>query len=129
MSKILVADDDDILLDLVSFRLEAEGHEIISARDGVEALNMVREHSPDLVILDAMMPVINGAEVLREIREDAELADLPVMMLTARKGDDDVVASLRAGASDYMTKPFMPQELAVRVEMLLRRSHAQRRAG
>ena len=126
MAVILIADDDDILVDLVRFRLEAEGHDILVAEDGVAALDLAHANKPDLIILDAMMPMLTGAEVLRALRADPATADIPVMMLSARKGEDDIVASLKAGANDYMTKPFIPQELAVRADMLLKKAAAGR---
>ncbi len=122
MAVILVADDDDILVELARFRLEHDGHSVMTASDGRSAVQSVRKYMPDLIILDAMMPVLNGLEVLHEIREDAETSTIPVLMLTARKGEADVISALRSGASDYMTKPFVPQELAARVDVLLARS-------
>lgn len=120
MARILIADDDDILVDLVSFRLEAAGHDVVVAADGGEALRIAYTERPDAIILDAMMPIKSGMEVLRELRGLTRFKDMPIMMLTSRKGEDDVVSSLRAGAQDYMTKPFIPQELAVRIELLLK---------
>ena len=120
MPLILVADDDDILVDLVSFRLESAGYQVIVAADGRQTLELARSAQPDAIVLDAMMPILTGIEVLRELRADPVLADIPVMVLSARKGEDDIVATLQAGAQDYLTKPFIPQELAVRVGMLLR---------
>ncbi|MFW2351022.1 response regulator transcription factor [Qipengyuania sp.] len=120
MPKILIADDDDILLDLVRVRLESAGHTVVVAKDGQAALDMLDETSPDAVILDAMMPVLGGQEVLQKIRSNPELTSLPIMMLTARKGEDDVVAFLKSGANEYLPKPFMPQELLLRLDMMLR---------
>jgi DNA-binding response OmpR family regulator len=94
----------------------------MTARDGQAALTMARKYLPDLVILDSMMPVLDGLEVLHKIRSDPETAKIPVLMLTARKGETDVVSALRSGASDYMTKPFVPQEMAARIDILLARS-------
>jgi DNA-binding response OmpR family regulator len=122
MAVILVADDDDILIELARFRLEHDGHSVLTATDGRAAVESVRKYLPDLIILDAMMPVLNGLEVLHEIKRDAETSAIPVLMLTARKGEADVIGALKSGASDYMTKPFAPQELAARVDVLLARS-------
>lgn len=122
MAIILIADDDEILVELARFRLEHDGHSVMTARDGQEAVVMTRKYLPDLLILDSMMPVLGGIEVLHEIRGDPETAKIPVLMLTARKGEADVVSALRSGASDYMTKPFVPQEMAARVDVLLARS-------
>lgn len=125
MAKILIADDDDLLVDLVRFKLEAKGHRVVTAMNGSEALRMVGAEKPDLLVLDSMMPVLSGSEVLRSIRSSEDTADLPVVMLTARKGQDDVVTALQAGAMDYVTKPFIPDELLVRIEGILRASKAQ----
>ena len=129
MPTILLADDDEILIEILRFRVEAAGHSVVIARDGLQALELIRESLPDLVILDAMMPVMTGAEVLAALRADEATADLTVIMLTARAGEDDVVRSLRAGANDYITKPFIPQELAVRIDKLLEQSRASLRAA
>lgn len=122
MAVILVADDDEIMVELARFRLEQDGHRVLVANDGQAAVTLARKYLPDLVILDSMMPVLTGPEVLFEIRHDPELAAIPVLMLTARKGEEDVVNALRSGASDYMTKPFVPLELAARVDLLLARA-------
>jgi DNA-binding response OmpR family regulator len=122
MAVILVADDDDILIELARFRLEHDGHSVLTATDGRAAVVSARKYLPDLIILDAMMPALNGLEVLHEIKQDAETSAIPVLMLTARKGEADVISALKSGASDYMTKPFAPQELAARVDVLLARS-------
>jgi DNA-binding response OmpR family regulator len=122
MAVILVADDDDILIELARFRLEHDGHSVLTATDGRAAVISARKYLPDLIILDAMMPVLNGLEVLHEIKQDAETSAIPVLMLTARKSESDVIGALKSGASDYMTKPFAPQELAARVDVLLARS-------
>ncbi len=124
MATILIADDDDILIEILRFRIEASGHSTLVASDGLQALELVRTTAPDLVILDAMMPVMTGAEVLAALRENDRTTDLPVIMLTARAGEDDVVRSLRAGANDYITKPFIPQELVARINKLLERPRA-----
>lgn len=119
MAKILIADDDVILTEMLRFRLEGARHEVITAADGMEALDKAREGRPDLIILDSMMPVIAGPEVLARLRADPQSASTPVVMLTARNGEGDIVAALRGGASEYLTKPFIPQELMVRIEKLL----------
>ncbi len=129
MSTILIADDDDILIEILRFRIIASGHSVLVATNGSQALEMVRSAAPDLVILDAMMPVMTGAEVLAALRDDPATVDLPVIMLTARAGEDDVVRTLRAGANDYITKPFIPQELAARIDKLLNQQRVLRRVG
>ena len=129
MAHILVADDDEILVELVSSQLEFEGHIISVAEDGEAALSAAAQEAPDLVILDSMMPRKTGPEVLRSLRNAEKTRDLPVLMLTARKGEDDVVSGLRAGADDYKTKPFSPQELSVRTSKLLAKSGAGKGNG
>lgn len=119
MAYILVADDDPLLGELVRLRLEAEGHEIRIVPDGGVVLQAVREHRPDLIILDSMMPVVSGPLVLKELKADPTAASIPVMMLTSRHGQGDVLGAFEAGADEYMTKPFMPAELALRVNHLL----------
>jgi len=118
VANILVADDDDLLGELVRFKLEAAGHDVTILEDGAGALNAARGGEFDLVVLDAMMPIMSGADVLRSL--SAEQPDLPVLMLTSRKTQADVVAALNAGARDYLTKPFIPDELVARVTAILK---------
>lgn len=119
MAKILIADDDIILTEMLRFRLEGARHQVITAADGMEALSKTAEEEPDLIILDSMMPVVAGPEVLARIRAEPKTAKTPIVMLTARDGESDIVAALRGGANEYVTKPFIPQELMVRIEKLL----------
>lgn len=119
VQKILVCDDDELLTELLQFRLEAKGFDVVVASDGRAALDCVGKARPDAVVLDAMMPGIDGLEVLRRLREDSLTRDLPVIMLTARKGERDIVDALRLGASDYISKPFIPDELSARLMRLL----------
>src|SRR3954468_8946282 len=114
-AKVLVADDEPHLLRLVKFRLEREGYDVLTATDGDEALALARRQQPDLCVLDVMMPKRSGFDVLRELRNDPQLAGMKVIMLTARAQDRDVDAGFSLGADDYITKPFSPQELRVRV--------------
>src|SRR5690348_15549090 len=114
-ARVLVADDEPHLLRLVKFRLEREGYEVLTATDGEAALKVAREEHPDLCVLDVMMPKRSGFDVLRELRSDAECRDMKVIMLTARAQDRDVDAGFSLGADDYITKPFSPQELRVRI--------------
>lgn len=122
MAKILLADDDIILTEMLRFRLEGVGHQVISATDGQSALSLAGSQAPDLIVLDSMMPVMSGSEVLATLKADPALRGVPVVMLTARKGEVDVVAALKAGVDEYLTKPFIPQELLVRIDMLLARN-------
>jgi DNA-binding response OmpR family regulator len=112
---VLVADDEPHLLRLVKFRLEREGYNVLTAADGETALNVAREQLPDLCVLDVMMPKRSGFDVLRELRSDERCRDMKVIMLTARAQDRDVDAGFSLGADDYITKPFSPQELRVRI--------------
>jgi DNA-binding response OmpR family regulator len=114
-ARVLVADDEPHLLRLVKFRLEREGYDVLIATDGDEALELARRERPDLCVLDVMMPKRSGFDVLRELRADPECAGMKVIMLTARAHDRDVDAGFALGADDYITKPFSPQELRVRV--------------
>lgn len=116
---IVVADDDDLLRSLVEFKLKGRGYNVIPASDGNEALQAVAEHKPDLIVLDAMMPGQDGFAVLRQLKGSPELASIPVVMLTARRLESDIVGALQAGASDYLIKPFSPEELALRVARLI----------
>jgi DNA-binding response OmpR family regulator len=116
---ILICDDDPLLVDLLEYRLASRGYAVAVAEDGGKALRRLQEMRPDAVLLDAMMPVIDGYEVLRKIRENPETADLPVIMLTARKQEQDIVMALELGANDYLVKPFIPEELVARLGRLL----------
>lgn len=122
MAEILIADDDPILVEILTFRLEGAGHSITIARNGEEALTATRETRPDLIVLDSMMPILAGPEVLAELKADPDLRDIPVVMLTARSNEADIIAGLKSGAAEYLTKPFIPQELLVRISGLLDRS-------
>ncbi len=116
---ILVCDDDPLLVDLLEYRLSSRGYDVTVTRDGAEGLAWLNDNRPDAIILDAMMPVIDGYEVLRHLRENPETADIPVIMLTARKQERDIVGALELGANDYIVKPFIPEELAARLSRLL----------
>ena len=116
---ILIADDDPPILRLVRLKLQTEGYAVITATNGKEAIEALDEHRPDLVILDVMMPVMDGLEALQRIRQ---ISSIPIILLTARAGGHDKVRGLDRGADDYVTKPFDPDELAARVAALLRRA-------
>ncbi len=118
---VLVAEDDPDILQLVAFRLERAGYEVIQATDGEEALRLVTERQPDLAVLDVMMPKVTGYDVTRQIRENQATSQIPVILLTARVQEADVARGFEAGADDYIKKPFSPQELRSRVQAILGR--------
>ena len=118
MKKILVVDDEKPISDIIKFNLEKEGYEIITAFDGEEALEKVAEESPDLIVLDVMLPKIDGLEVVREVRKTHSM---PIIMVTAKETEIDKVLGLELGADDYVTKPFSNRELVARVKANLRR--------
>ena len=119
MARILVADDDVDIRELVEFKLSTLGHDVVAVGDGAAAIEACRAERPDLAVLDVMMPGVSGLEAIKAIRATPELADLPVILLTARAQESDVETGFDSGADDYVTKPFSPRELAERVEALL----------
>lgn len=124
--RILIVDDEKDIVDLVAYNLEKEGYEVLKAFDGEKALSIVRTKKPSLVVLDLMLPGIQGLEVCKRIRRDAETAAVPIIMLTAKGEELDRVIGLEVGADDYITKPFGVKELTARVKAVLRRSEAGR---
>lgn len=116
---VLICDDDPLVTDLLSHRLLARGYRVSVAADGREALERVAEARPDAILLDAMMPMVDGYEVLRRLRADEATASIPIIMLTARKQEDDIVSALGLGANDFVVKPFIPEELMSRLARLL----------
>lgn len=121
MKKILVVDDEKPISDIVKFNLTKEGYEVFTAYDGEEAVAMVKEVEPDLILLDLMLPKIDGLEVCRQVRKDY---DIPIIMVTAKDSEIDKVLGLELGADDYVTKPFSNRELVARVKANLRRHGA-----
>jgi DNA-binding response OmpR family regulator len=117
--RILVVDDEANIIDLTRLYLEREGYQVDAATDGAQALEMIQAQNPDLVILDIMLPEVDGLEVCRRVRADS---DVPIIMLTARDHDIDKIVGLELGADDYLTKPFNPRELTARVKAILRRT-------
>jgi DNA-binding response OmpR family regulator len=118
---VLVADDDEDIRSLVRYRLVANGFEVVTAVNGEEALRLAAERSPDLAILDVMMPRLDGFEVTRRLRADEATRTIPVILLTSRAQEADVTQGFAAGADDYLRKPFSPQELGMRVQAVLAR--------
>ena len=121
--KVLVVDDDVKTVELVKLYLERDGYQVLAAYDGIEALRLARESFPDLIILDLMLPDIDGLEVCRVLRHES---DVPIIMLTAKSTDQDKLAGLGLGADDYVTKPFSPKVLVARVWAVLRRLPGER---
>lgn len=117
--RILVVDDEPRMIGFIRMNLELEGHQVIEARDGLQALEAVRTKLPDLVLLDIMMPELDGYETLRMLRE---FSNIPVIILTAKGEENDKVYGLELGADDYITKPFGPRELSSRIKAVLRRA-------
>ena len=120
--KILVVDDEEDIVELVRFNLSREGFAVTGVLTGEEALDLLKEGPYDLVVLDLMLPGIDGFTVAKRIKRDAALANIPIIMLTAKTQESDVVAGLEIGAEDYVTKPFSPRVLVARVRSALRRS-------
>ena len=119
--KILVVDDDPKTVSLVKLYLESDGHKVLCAYDGIEALRLAREQRPDLIVLDLMLPGLDGLQICRTLRSES---DVPVIMLTAKITEGDKLTGLELGADDYVTKPFSPRELAARIKVVLRRTAA-----
>ncbi|ADL12389.1 response regulator transcription factor [Acetohalobium arabaticum] len=120
--KILVVDDEENIVELVKFNLEKEGYQVFVTYDGQAALDKLQEEDIDLLVLDLMLPEIGGLDICRQIRNDDELSDLPIIMLTAKEKEVDRILGLELGADDYVTKPFSPRELVARVKAILRRT-------
>ena len=120
---IMVVDDDAKTVELVKLYLERDGHRVLTAYDGEEALRVFHDNHPSLVVLDVMLPGINGVEICRKLRSES---DVPIVMLTARTRDEDKLTGLDTGADDYVTKPFSPGELAARVRAIFRRLPTER---
>jgi DNA-binding response OmpR family regulator len=116
---VLVADDDPDILALVRFRLERDGYEVLSAPDGETALDLALARTPDLAVLDVMMPRLDGYELTRRLREHGPTTGIPIILLTARVQEPDLERGFEAGADDYVTKPFSPQALGERVQAAL----------
>ena len=113
--KILIAEDDELMLKTLEFRLKKDSHQVIIARDGREALQMIENHMPDLVISDIMMPYNSGLEIVSEIKEKH---NIPIIILSAMGQEDVVLEAFKLGADDFLTKPFSPNELSVRIRRL-----------
>ena len=116
---VLLVDDDPVILKLLQVNFEMEGYDVITASDGVEGLEMARAEQPDIILLDIMMPKMDGLEVTRHLKADENLKSIPIVLLSAKAQASDVQAGKDAGADDYLTKPFDPLELLSRVSEIL----------
>lgn len=121
LAKILVVDDEPDAVELVEFNLRNSGFEVVTAGNGAEAIRKARSNSPDLIVLDVMLPELDGLEVCKLLRGDPATAGIPILMLTAKAAEIDRVLGLELGADDYVSKPFSPRELVLRIKGLLRR--------
>lgn len=123
---ILVVEDDEDILHLLQFNLESSGYEVVTAMDGAQALAKARRHHPELVLLDLMLPGMDGFEVCKELKKLPETAKTPIIMLTARGEEVDRIVGLELGADDYVVKPFSPREIILRVKAILRRGKPEK---
>ena len=124
MKRVLIIEDDKDIVELVRYNLANEGFQVNAAFDGSSGLNSLKKSPPDILLLDLMLPKLSGLDICREVRRDDSLNRLPILMLTARGEEADRVVGLEMGADDYVTKPFSPRELAMRVRSVLRRSRS-----
>lgn len=124
-SSILIVDDEPSIAELIEFNLQKAGYHVLKTDNGLSALQLVRANKPDLIILDLMIPGIDGMEVCRRLKGQQHTAGIPIIMLTAKNEEVDKIVGLELGADDYMTKPFSPRELVARVKAVLRRSHKE----
>ncbi len=123
--KILIVEDEPDILEVMAHNLEREGYAVLMARDGAEGLRLAREQSPDLLVLDLMLPGMDGLEVCRLLKEERATRTLPIIMVSAKDAESDVILGLGLGADDYVPKPFSPRELVARVRAVLRRGRPQ----
>ena len=119
---VLVVDDESAICEMIRFALGKSGMHVRCAASGKEALEMINDDSPDIVLVDWMMPKMSGPQLTRRLRKDSLTTDIPIIMLTAKVSEDDKVTGLNAGADDYIVKPFSPRELVARINAVLRRA-------
>lgn len=119
MSRVLIVDDEPHIVKLVSFTLSRAGHDVLEASDGITAIALAREHVPDLILMDVMMPVMTGYETVKRLKADEATAEIPVVMLSAKSQVAEQEAGLECGASEYICKPFTPKDLVERVATIL----------
>ena len=123
--RILIIEDEAHIIELIKFNLESNGFEVITAMDGLTGLKTIEQEKPDLVLLDLMLPQMDGIEVCKNAKMNPEIKEIPIIMLTARGSEMDKVLGLEIGADDYMTKPFSIRELIARIKVVLRRSNKE----
>jgi len=121
LGKVLLLEDEQDVAELIRYTLAKDGYDVLVSGNGAEALRLAREHRPDVVLLDIMVPQLNGWEVCRRLKQDADLASIPVIMVSGRVDEGDKVLGFELGADDYVTKPFSPRELLARIRAVLRR--------
>jgi DNA-binding response OmpR family regulator len=126
---ILVIEDETDILEVIEYNLRREGYRVLTSGDGEQGLSTARRDAPDLVLLDLMLPGLDGIEVCRKLKEDPVTRDIPIVMLTAKSEESDVVLGLGVGADDYLAKPFSPKELVARVKAVLRRGPLKEENG
>lgn len=124
---IIIVEDEADIREVLAYNLERHGYRVLAAEDGSRGLELIRKKSPKLVLLDLMLPGIDGLEICRLLKEDAETVSIPIIMVTARGEESDIVLGLDLGADDYMVKPFSPKELLARIKAVIRRSELQER--
>jgi two-component system phosphate regulon response regulator PhoB len=127
--RILIVEDDRDIAEMVEYNLREEGYETTLALNGEDGVGLAKRHSPDLIVLDIMLPVMDGFEVCRTLKADERTADIPIVILSAKSQETDKVVGLELGADDYVTKPFSPRELIARIRAVLRRGRGPRSSG
>ena len=128
-ARILIVDDEEDILELLRYNISKEGYDVISSENGEEALKAVKTHSPDLIVLDLMMPGIDGLDVCKQLKADAATKSIPIIMLTAKSSESDIIVGLELGADDYISKPFSPKVLLARIKSVLRRTSGDKTAS
>ncbi len=126
---VLIVDDEQDVLDMLAFSLQKAGFKAVTACDGAAALQKARDHLPVLIILDLMLPKVDGIEVCKQLKADGKTASIPVIMLTAKAEEVDRIVGLELGADDYVTKPFSPRELVLRIKSIMRRAGGKAKTG
>jgi two-component system alkaline phosphatase synthesis response regulator PhoP len=125
--KVLIAEDQPHIRTLMLYKLQNSGYDVVAVENGIEALEKARSENPDVVLLDVMMPLMTGFEVLAALRKDERTRSIPVLLVTAQSREEEVLKGLEMGADDYITKPFSPNELAARIKTVLLRSRERPR--